>query len=139
MTMTRAILTILMAAFMGCSTTRPAYGRWEQYSAESAIHFLDFDLWFTGTTRGAHRRFGSTLRWEVVYNFEARKGDERVPLTWTSGLGDIGSTTFEIGGRKYFLEMLRSQVLSDQAPDQAVAVWPEDEWESHRHPWWRIW
>lgn len=128
-----------LGAGSGCSTTSPTYGRWEKYSTESALQLPDFELYYMGTAPGAHVRIGSTMRWGIVYKFEAKKGDERVPLTWSSGLGDIGPTSFEIGGRNYFLEMVRSDFLSDQAPDDTVALWPEEDWESRRNPWWRIW
>ena len=128
-----------LAAASGCSVTHPAYGKWEQYSAESATHFPDFDLYYIGTAPGSHLRFGSTMRWGIVYKFEARKGDERVSIAWSSGTGDIGPTSFTIGGRKYCLEMRMSDYLTGQAPEHSVAVWPVEEWERQRNPWWRFW
>jgi hypothetical protein len=132
MTMTRAILTILCGAFIGCSATHPAYGRWEQPSRENSLNLPDFELYYIGTEPDAHIQFG------IVYSFEARKGDERVVFAWTSGTGLIVASPFEIGGRRYFLEMVKSEFLIEQAPGKAVAVWPEEDWESHRNSWWRV-
>ena len=139
MTMTRLIFTVLISTIIGCSTTGSPYGRWEHFSRETILKFPDFELYYLGIAHNAHIRIIDTMRWTIAHNFEARQGEDRVPLTWSSGLGDIGPTIFEIGGRKYFLEMTMPELLNDHAPEPAIAVWPEDEWESRRHPWWRIW
>lgn len=142
--MRRLLSTILLCGLTlctstGCSVTRPAYGRWEQFSSDNSLKLPDFELFYVGTRPDRHIRFGDTLRWSIIYNFEARKGEERVPLTWSPGTGLIVASPFEIGGRKYFLEMVKSDFLSEPAPEEAVAVWPEEDWESQRNPWWRLW
>ena len=142
--MRRFLSTILLCmlalgANTGCSASRPAYGKWERFSGDTSLMLPDFELFYMGTRPDKHIRFGDTLRWGIIYNFEARRGDERVPFTWSPGLGDIGPTIFEIGGKKYFLEMQMSDFLSEPAPDEAVAIWPEEDWEHQRSPWWQFW
>lgn len=97
----------------------------------------DFELHFIGIEPDKHIRFGNTC--SIIYNFEARKGDERVLLTWSPGTGLIVASPFEIGGRKYFLERVKSDFLSEPASEDAVAVWPEEDWDRQRSPWWQFW
>ena len=104
------------------------YGRWETYSLTESLIYPDFKILFTGSEEGAFYPNSTSHRMGRVYKFAVSGGASKTTVSWSSGTGDIGPSLFEVGGKKFFLEMFKSNHLKLPALENQIAIWPEAEY-----------
>ena len=105
-------------AATGCASDAPAaYGAKTRFTKGKPIRFPDFELKFTGERRVPSPQFP---RGFVFHDFAATTKTERVAVSWSSGTGDIGPTAFTIAGKRFRLELSRSDTAGRLKPDELV-------------------
>lgn len=114
------ILLGLFSNFCGkSSATGAKFGEKVAYSQNVPVKFEDFTLTYIGD-----RRVSSDVypRGFLFHDFTAKTEREEKTVSWSSGTGDIGPAVFEIGGKKYALELDISEKLGILA-DHELVVW----------------
>lgn len=110
----------LLAAVCLAAGPKPApYGAKVAFRAGSPIRFADFSLTFLGTRRVASETYP---RGFVFYDFRMVREDQVVTVSWSAGTGDIGPVTFSLGGRRFALELKRSDRLGVLGDDELVVT-----------------
>ena len=118
--------TLLLINLSGCqnasSQSPPAYGTKVTFGAGRPLMFPDVTLEFVGqrwvdTSPNYPRGF-------TYYDFKVRQGDQEQTISWSAGTGDIGPTSFEVGGQDYLLELAMSDKLGSLAENELV-LWKE--------------
>jgi hypothetical protein len=132
---------LIVIIVLGTTTVRgemqeAEYGKWEPYSVEYVLKYSDFDLYFKGVIPGALYPGQTKRRMGDEYSFLARSENEEVHVIWSAGTGDIGPVFFTLNKRKYVLEIKMSDILSERAPKNTVAIWLESEWYSKKQRSW---
>jgi hypothetical protein len=113
-----AFISMGLSVVPGCASEAPAaYGAKVRYSSEKTIRFPDFELRFTGERRVTTPQFP---RGFVYHDFTASTKSERVKVSWSSGTGDIGPAGFTIAGKKFRLELSRSDTAGRLKTDELV-------------------
>ena len=113
--------------------TRDArYGRWETYSSTNVLKYPDFELRFIGSERGPLFPGSTTHRMGDIYKFRITTKEAQQDVSWSSGTGDIGPISFEIGGESYILEMVHSVIFDGFVSRDKVMLWRKSEWQSRR-------
>lgn len=110
------------------------YGKWQTYSSTQALHYPDFDLVLNDEPREVKYLEGLPLGPE--YHFTISSGISRISVFWSSGTGVIGPSSFEIVGKKFFLEMIMSDYLEKPISDKQIVIWPESEFFKRKNRWW---
>jgi hypothetical protein len=57
-----------------------------------------------------------------THGFRVRRGREIITVNWSTGTGVIGPAEFKIGGRTYWIELVRSDRYGWLKPDEMVVV-----------------
>jgi hypothetical protein len=109
------------------------YGKWQTYSPTQALHYPDFDLVLNDEPRRVKYIEGLPLGRE--YHFTISSSNSRISVFWSSGTGDIGPSTFEIDGKKFFLEMIMSDYLNKPISDKQIVIWPESDFYKRKGRW----
>lgn len=113
-----------LLALFGCAgkpTVAPycapaAYG-----ALDRTVRFADLVIEFLGTSRAQ-----SGPRPILIYSFRVAAGSEEKVVTWSAGMGDIGPSRFELGGRSYTLERTFSDHVKGRLADNELVVCPVD-------------
>ena len=114
------ILLGLFSGFCGKAGNSSAnFGEKIKFSPNAPIKFEDFDLTYTGERRVSSDKFP---RGFLYHDFKIKTASEEQTISWTSGTGDIAPVSFQIGGKKYELELSRSDKLGKLA-DNELVVW----------------
>ena len=112
----------LLASACAVSPAAPGYGAKVRYSAGKPLVFPDLTLEYAG-----ERRVESTQypRGFVVHDFMARHDGQEARVSWSAGTGDIGPTLFDLAGRRYRLELDRSDALGSLR-DGELVLWQDE-------------
>lgn len=114
------VLLGLFSGFCGRSNKSAAkYGEKAKFSPNAPVKFEDFELTYTGERRVSSDEFPRRF---LYHDFKIKTDSEEQPVSWSSGTGDIAPVPFEIGGRKYELELKISDKLGRLAENELV-VW----------------
>ncbi|CAN5879731.1 hypothetical protein BH11VER1_BH11VER1_20780 [soil metagenome] len=120
----RAIWLILLVVSLTplqsshAQTSNPAtYATKVAFKKAVPLSFKDFDLTYTGERHETSKVFKPGFDF---HDFTATRGTESVKVSWSSGTGDIGPTLFTIGGKKFQLELRRSDKLGKLKDDELV-------------------
>jgi hypothetical protein len=70
----------------------------------------------------AGTRCQSTREGFLYYDFKVSKGKAEKVVSWTTGTGVIDPTDFEIDGKRYLLELRRSDKLGKLKENELV-IW----------------
>ena|SRR5437868_3672085 len=101
------------------SDEKAAYGTRVKYRAGQKIEFPDFAVEYIGERRKGTRAYP---RGFLYYDFKVRTANIEKVVSWSSGTGDIGPVEFEIGGKKFLLELRRSDKLG-KLNDNELVIW----------------
>jgi hypothetical protein len=114
------ILLGLFSASCGKNSEASAmFGEKVRYSQNVPVKFEDFTLVYTGERRVASDKFPNGF---LYHDFKAKTERDEKTVSWSSGSGDIAPTAFEIGGKRYELELKISDKLGKLA-DGELVVW----------------
>lgn len=83
------------------------------------VKFEDFTIVYIGERRASSDIFP---RGFLYHDFKIQIQIEEKTVSWTSGIGDIAPTAFEIGGKNYELELKISDKLGKLAENELV-IW----------------
>jgi len=99
------------------SEQKASYATRVKYQAGQKIEFPDFTVEYVG-----ERRTGVTAypRGFLYYDFKVRTANIEKVVSWSSGTGDIGPVEFEIGSKRFLLELRRSDKLGKLNKDELV-------------------
>lgn len=98
------------------------YGTRVQFARGKALAFPDCELTFTGTRKVSSAVFP---RGFVYYDFHAASGGKTAEVSWSSGTGDIGPQAFAVNGKKFVLELSRSEAFKGWLKEDELVLWRE--------------
>jgi hypothetical protein len=126
--MKRRLLVVLasLLAFAGpvscghaASEQKVSYGTRVKYHPGEKIEFPDFTVEYIGE----HRKDTPAYPRGFLYcDFKVRAANIEKVVSWSSGTGDIGPAEFEIGGKRFVLELRRSDKLGKLNENEMV-IW----------------
>ncbi|MGB9476520.1 MAG: hypothetical protein WCE87_15755 [Candidatus Udaeobacter sp.] len=101
------------------SEQKAAYGTPVKYQLGKKIEFPDFTVEYLG-----ERRKSSSVypRGFLYYDFKVTKETSEKVISWTTGTGIIDPTDFEFEGKRYHLELRRSEKLG-KLKDNELVIW----------------
>ncbi|HVE55408.1 MAG TPA: hypothetical protein VNB22_01170 [Pyrinomonadaceae bacterium] len=99
--------------------TSARFGEKVRFSLSVPVKFEDFQLISTGERRVFSDKFPNGF---LYHDFNISTANEEKIVSWSSGTGDIAPTVFEIGGKKYELELRISDKLGKLAENELV-IW----------------
>jgi len=108
---------------MSCGHAAPesqaSYGVRVKYRPEQKIKYSDFTIEYVG-----ERQEGTPAypRGFLYYDFKVWAANIEKIVSWSSGTGDIGPVEFEIGGKRFLLELRRSDKLGKLKENELV-IW----------------
>jgi hypothetical protein len=103
------------------------YGNPVRFAKGREIVFRDFSMHFLGERRVSHPVFRPGFRY-LDFAVTGRKGTQTV--SWSSGTGVIDSTSFQVEGRDYELELRGSVARKGWLRDDEMVVWPESDFRA---------
>jgi hypothetical protein len=95
------------------------YGEKMKFAKHVKIEFPDFILEYVGQRRESSEKYP---RGFLFYDFKATFEGGSVPVSSSSGTGDIGPVEFAINQKRFSLELKRSDKLGPLKEDELV-VW----------------
>ncbi len=122
---TIAFLLVLVLAVAGvCVVRAGGVQRVSPYNAKVAyrqgepLAFRDFALTYQGETKANPPK---GLHAWTIYHFVVKtpEGKEQ-KVSWSAGTGDIGPTAFQVGARRFLLELMRSDTLGKLQESELV-------------------
>ena len=99
------------------SEQKASYGTRVKYQAGEKIEFPDFTVEYVGERRTSLPVYP---RGFLYYAFKVRTANIERVVSWSSGTGDIGPVEFEIGSKRFLLELRRSDKLGKLNKDELV-------------------
>ena len=90
------------------SERKASYGTHVKYRAGQKIEFPDFTVEYIGERRKGTPAYPGGF---LYYDFKVGTGNIEKVVSWSSGTGDIGPVEFEIGGKRFLLELRHSDKL----------------------------
>jgi hypothetical protein len=90
------------------SEQKASYGTRVKYRPGEKIEFPDFTIEYIGERR---KDTPAYPRGFLYYDFKVRTANIEKVVSWSSGTGDIGPVDFEISGKRFLLELRRSDKL----------------------------
>lgn len=100
--------------------TLAEYGKIVKYSLNEAIEFPDFTLKYKGVTKTPGP---NNAKWSITnYNFEIMGENWKRDISWSSGMGDIGPTIFEVSNKRFMFEKAYASKLKENLKDNEVVV-----------------
>jgi len=96
---------------------KASYGTRVKYQAGQKIEFPDFTVEYVGERRTSLPAYP---RGFLYYDFKVRTANVEKVVSWSSGTGDIAPVDFEIGSKRFFLELRRSDKLGKLSNDELV-------------------
>jgi hypothetical protein len=113
---------LALAGLVSCghaaSEQKASYGTRVRYPGEK-IEFPDFTVEYVGERR---KTVSVYPRGFLYYDFKVRIGNIEKVVSWSSGTGDIGPVEFEIGGKRFLLELRHSDKLGKLKENELV-IW----------------
>ena len=101
------------------SQQKASYGTRVKYRAGQKIEFPDFTIEYVGERR---KSVSVYPRGFLYYDFKVSKGKSEKVVSWTTGTGIIDPTDFEFDGKRYHLELRRSEKLG-KLNDNELVIW----------------
>jgi hypothetical protein len=114
-----AILAFVDVASCGHAETNASYGTRVKYRASQKIDFPDFTVEYLGERR---KTLPVYPRGFLYYDFKITMGKTEKVVSWTTGTGIIDPTDFEFDGKRYHLELRRSEKLG-KLNDNQLVIW----------------
>ena len=90
-----------------------------KYKAGQKIQFPDFTVAYLGERRQSSPMYP---RGFLYYDFKVSSRKTENMVSWTAGTGDIGPVAFEVDGKRYQLELRRSDKLG-KLNDNELVIW----------------
>jgi len=109
------------------SEQKASYGTRVKYQAGRKIEFPDFRVEYVGERRTSLPAYP---RGFLYYDFKVRTANIKKVVSWSSGTGDIGPMEFEIGSKRFLLELRRSDKLGKLSNDELV-IGPASAGQAH--------
>jgi hypothetical protein len=103
----------------GTPGAKESYGMRVKYQVGKRIEFPDFTIEYIGERRQGSPKYP---RGFLYYDFKVSSGKVEKTISWTTGTGDIGPVDFEIGGKRYSLELRLSDKLGKLRENELV-IW----------------
>ncbi len=113
------LLVFLGPVSCGYAEQNASYGTNVKYRVGEKIEFPDFTVEYVGEHR---KSIPVYPRGFLYYDFKVSKGKAEKVVSWTAGTGDIGPVGFEIGGKRYRLELRHSDKLG-KLNDNELVIW----------------
>jgi hypothetical protein len=114
---------LAVAAPVSCgyaaSGEKASYGTRVKYATGKKIELPDFTIEYVGERRQSSPTYP---RGFLYYDFKVVSGKTEKTVSWTAGTGDIGPVAFEVGGKRYQLELRRSDKLG-KLNDNELVIW----------------
>jgi hypothetical protein len=101
------------------SEEKASYGTRVKYRTGEKIEFPDFTVEYIGERR---KDTPAYPRGFLYYDFKVRTANVEKVVSWSSGTGDIGPVEFEIGDKRFLLELRRSDELGKLNENELV-IW----------------
>ena len=101
------------------SEPEASYGTRVKYLPGQKIEFPDFTIEYVGERR---KSVSVYPRGFLYYDFKVSKGKAEKMVSWTTGAGIIDPTDFEFDGKRYHLELRRSDKLGKLNGNELV-IW----------------
>ena len=114
-----AILAFAGVASCGHGEQNASYGTRVKYRAREKIDFPDFTVEYLGERR---KTLPVYPRGFLYYDFKITRGKTEKVVFWTTGTGIIDPTDFEFDGKRYHLELRRSEKLG-KLNDNELVIW----------------
>jgi len=105
------------------SEQKASYGTRVKYWAGEKIEFRDFVIEYVGERR---QSASAHPRGFLYYDFKVRTANIEKVVSWSSGTGDIGPVEFEIGSKRFLLELRRSDKLGKLEENELVISKSDD-------------
>ena len=99
------------------SEQKVSYGTRVKYRTGQKIEFPDFTVEYVGERR---KTVPVYPRGFLYYDFKVSRGKAEKVISWTTGTGVIDPTDFEIDGKRYQLELRRSDKLGKLNENELV-------------------
>jgi hypothetical protein len=90
-----------------------------KYKAGQKIEFRAFTVEYLGERRKSTPVYP---RGFLYYDFKVSRGKTEKVISWTTGTGIIDPTDFEFDGKRYHLELRRSEKLG-KLKDNELVIW----------------
>ena len=103
----------------GHAQQNASYGTRVKYRTGQKIEFPDFTVEYLGERR---KSLPVYPRGFLYYDFKVSKGKTEKVVSWTTGTGIIDPTDFEFDGKRYHLELRRSEKLG-KLNDNELVIW----------------
>jgi hypothetical protein len=113
------LLVFWGAVSCGHAEQNASYGTRVKYRAGQKIEFPDFTVEYVGERR---KSLPVYPRGFLYYDFKVSRGKSEKVISWTTGTGIIDPTDFEFDGKRYHLELRRSEKLGKLNDDELV-IW----------------
>jgi hypothetical protein len=114
-----AILAFVGVASCGHAEQNASYGTRVKYRASQKIDFPDFTVAYLGERR---KTLPVYPRGFLYYDFKFTNGKTEKVVSWTTGTGIIDPADFEFEGKRYHLELRRSEKLG-KLNDNELVIW----------------
>ena len=101
------------------SEQKAAYGTRVKYKAGQKIEFPDFTVEYRDERR---KTLPVYPRGFLYYDFKITRAKTEKVVSWTTGTGIIDPTDFEFDGKRYHLELRRSEKLG-KLNDNELVIW----------------
>jgi len=101
------------------SEQKASYGTRVKYRVGQKIEFPDFTVEYVGERR---KSLPVYPRGFLYYDFKVSRGKSEKVISWTTGTGIIDPTDFEFDGKRYHLELRRSEKLG-KLNDNELVIW----------------
>jgi hypothetical protein len=101
------------------SGQKAAHAMRVKYKAGRQIEFPDFTVEYLGERR---KILPVYPRGFLYYDFKFSQGKTEKVISWTTGTGIIDPTDFEFDGKRYHLELRRSEKLG-KLNDNELVIW----------------
>jgi hypothetical protein len=114
-----AIFAFAGVVSCGHAEQNASYGTRVKYRASQKIDFPDFRVEYLGERR---KTLPVYPRGFLYYDFKITRGKTEKVVSWTTGTGIIDPTDFEFDGKRYHLELRRSEKLG-KLNDNELVIW----------------
>jgi len=126
--LTSLFLIVFAMSLVACSKGGSVqYGEPTSFQKGESIDFPDFTLTYMGgRVEDIPTSLGNSFPFSYD-DFEITSGDQKQLLSWSSGIGDIGPTLFEINNEEYYLERKMSDFID--LDDGQLVIWERQEYQ----------
>lgn len=115
-----ALSGAILPAVCVAAGPRPApYGSKVVFREGSPLSFADFELTFLGTRRVTRPEYP---RGFVYFDFRVSRGEASTAVSWSAGTGDVGPAPFDFAGKRFRLELKRSDRAGALRDDELVVT-----------------